>query len=112
MGNSYRVPYYKDTGCDIHPACLTCPLPRCRYDLPPKTALAIVQAMKLRELVARGETVARAASILGISRRSAFRAVKLLRQMGIAVVYTNPRSRSGTRLMRSPNLPWPDDNDR
>jgi AraC-like DNA-binding protein len=25
---------YRDTGCDFHPACLTCPLPRCRYDDP------------------------------------------------------------------------------
>lgn len=25
---------YRDTGCDIHPVCLTCPLPRCRYDEP------------------------------------------------------------------------------
>jgi hypothetical protein len=25
---------YRDDGCDIHPACLTCPLPRCRYDEP------------------------------------------------------------------------------
>ncbi len=25
---------FKDTGCDIHPACLTCPLPQCRYDDP------------------------------------------------------------------------------
>ena len=23
---------YVDDGCDIHPHCLTCPLPRCRYD--------------------------------------------------------------------------------
>ena len=26
---------YRDTGCDIAPACLSCPLPRCRYDMPP-----------------------------------------------------------------------------
>ncbi len=25
---------YKDAGCDMHPSCLTCPLPRCRYDEP------------------------------------------------------------------------------
>lgn len=25
---------YRDDGCDLHPACLTCPLPRCRYDEP------------------------------------------------------------------------------
>ncbi len=25
---------YRDDGCDVHPHCLTCPLPRCRYDEP------------------------------------------------------------------------------
>ncbi len=25
---------YRDDGCDLHAACLTCPLPRCRYDEP------------------------------------------------------------------------------
>ena len=26
--------HYADTGCDLHPSCLTCPLVRCRYDEP------------------------------------------------------------------------------
>src|SRR2546426_10940407 len=25
---------YRDDGCELHPQCLTCPLPRCRYDEP------------------------------------------------------------------------------
>jgi methylphosphotriester-DNA--protein-cysteine methyltransferase len=25
---------YRDTGCAVHSACLSCPLPRCRYDEP------------------------------------------------------------------------------
>ncbi len=25
---------YRDHGCDVHPMCLTCPLPRCRYEEP------------------------------------------------------------------------------
>jgi hypothetical protein len=25
---------YRDEGCDLFPSCLTCPLPRCRYDEP------------------------------------------------------------------------------
>ena len=25
---------YRDTGCDIHQSCLTCPLSQCRYDEP------------------------------------------------------------------------------
>lgn len=26
---------YVDKGCDLHPACLTCPFERCRYDAAP-----------------------------------------------------------------------------
>lgn len=32
-----RVPEltaYRDTGCDLHPSCLVCPLAQCRYDDP------------------------------------------------------------------------------
>ena len=29
-----RFPVYPDHGCDLHPSCLSCPLPRCRYDEP------------------------------------------------------------------------------
>ncbi len=25
---------FADTGCNVHPSCLTCPLPQCRYDEP------------------------------------------------------------------------------
>ena len=25
---------YRDTGCDLSPSCLQCPLPQCRYDEP------------------------------------------------------------------------------
>ena len=25
---------YRDDGCDLFTSCLTCPLPRCRYDVP------------------------------------------------------------------------------
>lgn len=23
---------YRDSGCNLHPACLSCPLPRCQYE--------------------------------------------------------------------------------
>ena len=29
-----EISIYQETGCDIHSACLTCPLPQCRYDDP------------------------------------------------------------------------------
>src|SRR5690242_7865623 len=29
-----EITAFRDTGCDLHPSCLSCPLPRCRYDEP------------------------------------------------------------------------------
>ena len=26
--------HYEDTGCEVSPSCLTCPLPQCKYDDP------------------------------------------------------------------------------
>ena len=26
--------HYEDTGCEVSPSCLNCPLPRCKYDDP------------------------------------------------------------------------------
>ena len=26
--------HYRDTGCNVSPSCLSCPLPRCKYDDP------------------------------------------------------------------------------
>lgn len=34
MGVNHLPVLWQDTGCDLHPACLSCPLPRCRYDEP------------------------------------------------------------------------------
>ena len=31
-GNMIGKGYYQDTGCHVHQACLTCPLPRCIED--------------------------------------------------------------------------------
>jgi hypothetical protein len=34
--NSHAVEVIPDTGCDASPSCLRCPLPRCKFDEPPK----------------------------------------------------------------------------
>jgi len=66
---------YRDDGCDIHPNCLTCPLPRCRYD-EPGGLRALVNAHRDREIVEmrlRGAGVGELAGRFGLSRRSVFR---------------------------------------
>lgn len=73
--------WYRDEGCDLHPSCLSCPLPACRYDLPPKQAQAWARALRLRPLLEQGLTVEQAAAALGVSRRTVFRLKPLLKQL-------------------------------
>ena len=70
---------YADTGCDIHPRCLTCPLVRCRYD-EPGGARKIFSEERDRSIVRLRrdhrvpiEVLARR---FGISRRTVFRVLE------------------------------------
>lgn len=54
---------YHDDGCDLHPACLTCPFAACRYDTPnlppPRVVIhaAILRAFNEEHLTAKELTV-------------------------------------------------------
>jgi hypothetical protein len=67
---------YLDSGCDIHPSCLTCPLERCRYD-EPGGARGLFARERDREIItlsrSRTLTVTKIARRFGISRRTVFR---------------------------------------
>ncbi len=66
---------YRDDGCDIHPHCLTCPLPRCRYD-EPGGLRSILIASRDKDVVMlrlQGESVDRLSSRFDLSRRTVFR---------------------------------------
>ncbi|HEU4760121.1 MAG TPA: helix-turn-helix domain-containing protein [Dehalococcoidia bacterium] len=70
---------YRDDGCDIHPHCLTCPLPRCRYD-EPGGLRSLVNAHRDRQIVEmrlRGVPVDDLAGRFGISRRTVFRILSM-----------------------------------
>jgi hypothetical protein len=66
---------FRDTGCSVSPSCLTCPLPRCRYDL--KNGVASirtdVRADEARRLKAEGWGIKAIAMQMGVTRRSVFR---------------------------------------
>ncbi len=64
---------FKDEGCDLHPACLACPLPVCRYEMPAGRARAFGLAVVLRQLLLEGFTMESAAAKMGVSRRTAYR---------------------------------------
>jgi hypothetical protein len=68
---------YADSGCDVHPNCLTCPLVRCRYDEPGGTRRLMSEGRD-RSIVAlrrAGEDLESIASRFGVSRRTVFRAL-------------------------------------
>ena len=67
---------YRDEGCDFHPSCLTCPLPRCRYD-EPGGVRALLNLGRDREILhlrrRQGLAVDTLARRYGVSRRTVFR---------------------------------------
>ena len=66
---------YRDDGCDIHPQCLSCPLPRCRYD-EPGGVRAMLNSYRDRQILALradGAAVDQIAERYSLSRRTVFR---------------------------------------
>ncbi len=67
---------FNDSGCDLYPSCLSCPLPKCRYDEPGGAAAMLRtgrDAGILRMATEDGMTVDRLAMQFGVSRRTIFR---------------------------------------
>lgn len=70
----YKV--YYDTGCNLHPHCLTCPLERCQYERgvePIITERAHATAATVTHLRLQGLPRAVIAAMLGISERTVSR---------------------------------------
>ena len=65
---------YRDDGCDLHPRCLSCPLPVCRYDVPggKRAVLNVYRNQQIARL-RRSNTVAVVAEITGVSPRTVVR---------------------------------------
>jgi transposase-like protein len=78
---------YVDTGCEVHPTCLDCPLVRCRYDEPGgvRSLLSADRDRGILMLQAQGLTIESIARRYGVSRRTVFR------------VLARSRGRTGTR---------------
>jgi hypothetical protein len=66
---------YRDDGCAVNPTCLTCPLPRCRYD-DDRTLRAILNEprdLAIVEAKENGVSIAEISSRFGVSKRTIFR---------------------------------------
>jgi hypothetical protein len=75
--------HYTDTGCDLYPSCLRCPLPRCRYDEPGGAGRMLRggrDAAILRVAHEPGMTIERLAEQFGVSRRTIFRVLRAGRE--------------------------------
>lgn len=66
---------YRDSGCEVAPSCLRCPLVRCRYDEPGgvRSLLQTTRDEAVRRRRAEGVGIDALAREFGISRRSVFR---------------------------------------
>ena len=66
---------YLDRGCHVHPRCLSCPLPVCILDDPRAKQRAAIPGRRrhLLRLLRSGYTVEKAAPLVGVSRRTAYR---------------------------------------
>ncbi len=74
---------YRDTGCDLYPSCLRCPLPRCRYEEPggaPAMLRTGRDATIVRLSREQNLSVTELAARFGLSRRTIFRVLRAARE--------------------------------
>ncbi len=66
---------YQNNNCDVSTSCLTCPLPRCRYEEPGglRALLNKTRDEQIATQRATGVPVAELATRFGVSRRTVFR---------------------------------------
>lgn len=70
---------YRDTGCDLYPSCLRCPLPQCRYEVNGGATAMLRTGRDASILTAArrdGATVDDLARMFGLSRRTIFRVLE------------------------------------
>ena len=78
---------YRDTGCNVAPACLNCPLPRCKYDDPEEYRRAqweqrYQQILEVQK--SSSKSPAMLAKHFGVSERTIYRALVNIREAGDA----------------------------
>lgn len=82
MGRGARLPentIYVDRGCEVAPACLACPLPRCKYDEPSVARVPHWVRRRQERIIAlrdRGMTAREIARTVGVSLRTVYRTRK------------------------------------
>jgi len=80
-----RYRQYPDRGCFLYPSCLSCPLPKCFFDMSRKEKRAFNKRARNQEIIerlAKGEDIEKITRALGVSRRRIYRAVKRYKDGG------------------------------
>ena len=75
--------HYEDTGCEVSPSCLHCPLPQCKYDDPIwfQHYRRIARDLKvLTTIRSEGLTVEQAAERFSVTARTIFRVMRRCRE--------------------------------
>ena len=72
-------PDFPDSGCEVAPRCLECPRAQCKYDDPDDPELAVRNA-QIEAARAAGESAVQVAARFGISVRSVYRAITMVRE--------------------------------
>ena len=70
---------YADTGCDLYPSCLNCPLPQCRYEVNGGASTMLRTGRDASIIAAAkryGATIDDLARTFGLSRRTIFRVLE------------------------------------
>lgn len=68
--------HYSECGCEVSACCLDCPLPVCKFELKQgmKTVRDIQRYLRIVHLLDEGRSVEWVMQVMGISRRTVFRA--------------------------------------
>jgi len=67
---------WRDEGCEVFPACLDCPLPRCLEEEPRarQRLKTVLRARRMKVLRRSGKSVKEIAQLFGVSQRTVQRA--------------------------------------
>lgn len=76
---------YKDVGCDLHSACLTCPLPVCKEELTQgvQAIRAYMRNLQIQLFRDEGHTVEWIAQVMGITVRGVYKSTARKRELGL-----------------------------
>ncbi len=75
---------YKDVGCELHSACLTCPLPVCKEELTQgvQAVRAYMRNLQIQLLRDEGRTVEWIAQVMGITIRGVYKSTARKHELG------------------------------